>query len=184
MIRTSYRTGVVADFGKHRGMRRAWCISMVAALFFVSQLAGLGVQDVEHLQYAVILVGISYGGIFGLLPTITIEWFGMGTQQFFSVGIGETNLSSGISFCTIKSLHTAHFSGNWGLVSLSPLVAGNIFSMIFGRIFDAHSSYSGDGMRCLEGAQCYSASLYVTTWACIFALILAFVAVKRDEKYR
>ncbi|KAF9652133.1 MFS general substrate transporter [Thelephora ganbajun] len=146
--------GVTADFGKHRGMRRAWCISLVAISFLISQLVGLRVQDIEHLQYAAMLVGISYGGVFGLLPTIIVEWFGM-----------------------------AHFSENWGLVSLSPLVAGNIFSMIFGRIFDAHSSYSGYEMRCLEGARCYSASLYVTTVACLCALILAFVAVKRDQKY-
>ena len=62
-------------------MRRAWCISMVAMLFLVSQLVGLGVRDIEHLQYAVTLVGISYGGVFGLLPTITIEWFGMGAYS-------------------------------------------------------------------------------------------------------
>ena len=54
---------------------------MVAAWFFVSQLVGLGVQDIKHLQYAVILVGISYGGVFGLLPTIASEWFGMGAHS-------------------------------------------------------------------------------------------------------
>ena len=56
-------------------------MSIVATSFLVSQLVGLCVQDVEHLQYAVILVGISYGGVFGLLPTIVIEWFGMGTHS-------------------------------------------------------------------------------------------------------
>jgi len=147
--------GVIADFTKHRGMRRAWCIPTVATSFLISQLVGLRVRDIEHLQYAVTLVGISYGGVFGLLPTITIEWFGM-----------------------------AHFSENWGLVSLSPLVAGNIFSMVFGRIFDANSSYNGHAMCCREGVQCYSTSLYVTTWACFCALILALVAAKRDQRYR
>lgn len=56
-------------------------MSIVATSFLISQLVGLCVQDVEHLQYAVILVGISYGGVFGLLPTIVIEWFGMGTHS-------------------------------------------------------------------------------------------------------
>jgi len=149
-----FSIGIAADFGKHRGIRRAHCIPVVAALFLISQLVGLGVRDIEHLKYAVILVGVSYGGVFGLLPTIIIEWFGI-----------------------------AHFSENWGLVSLSPLVAGNVFSMLFGRILDSHSSRDEDGMRCLEGARCYSASLYVTTWACLFALILASVAVKRDQRY-
>ncbi|KAF9782320.1 major facilitator superfamily domain-containing protein [Thelephora terrestris] len=146
--------GVTADFANHRGTRRARCLSIVAASFVVSQLVGLGVQDIKHLQYAVVLVGISYGGVFGLLPTIIIEWFGMD-----------------------------HFSENWGLVSLSPLVMGNIFSMVFGRIFDAHSSHSEHGMRCFEGARCYSASLYMTTLACLGAFMLAVVAAKRDQKY-
>jgi len=103
-------------------------------------------------------------------------------QSFTSVETTRINSPSGIS--VIEPPHTAHFSENWGLVSISPLVAGNIFSMIFGRIFDAHSSYGEYGTRCLEGARCYSASLYVTTCACLCALILAFVAVKRDRRYR
>ena len=76
--RTFYCIGVMADFGNYRGIRRAWCLSAVAISFLVSQLVGLRVRDIEHLQYAVILVGISYGAVFGLLPTIIIEWFGMG----------------------------------------------------------------------------------------------------------
>lgn len=77
-LHTSRRIGVTADFAKHKGMRRAQCISIVATSFLISQLVGLGVQDIQHLQYPVILVGISYGGVFGLLPAIIIEWFGMG----------------------------------------------------------------------------------------------------------
>ena len=56
--------------------------------------------------------------------------------------------------------------------------------MMFGRIFDAHSTDDEGGMRCLEGAQCYSASLYITAIACLCGLVLAFVAVKRDQKYK
>ena len=78
------RTGLIADFAKHKGMRRAWCISIAATTFLISQLAGLCVRDVGHLQYAVALVGISYGGIFGIMPTIVIEWFGMGAYRRFS----------------------------------------------------------------------------------------------------
>lgn len=56
--------------------------------------------------------------------------------------------------------------------------------MTFGRIFDAHSSRTEHGVRCFEGAGCYSESLYVTVFASFFALILACVAAKRDKKYR
>ena len=72
---------------------------MVATSFLISQLVGLRVRDIEHLQYAVILVGISYGGVFGLLPTITIEWFGMGmhSRSFLSEFHELTHLSEPVS---------------------------------------------------------------------------------------
>jgi len=147
--------GVAADFAKHRGVRRVQWIAIATASFLVSQLVGLRVQDIEQLQYAVALVGISYGAVFGLTPVIVLEWFGM-----------------------------AHVSENRGLVNLSLLLMGNVFSMMFGWIFDSHSTHDEHGMRCLEGARCYSASLYMTTLACICALILAVVAVERDRKYK
>jgi hypothetical protein len=36
------------------------------------------------------------------------------------------------------SIFLAHFSENWGYISLSPLFAGNFFSVAFGRNLDAH----------------------------------------------
>jgi len=147
--------GVTADFAKHKGLRSARLISGIAATFFISQLVGIIVQDVEYLQFPVFLVGISFGGTVGLVSIIVIEWFG-----------------------------TAHASENIGIFVLAPILMGNVLSMIFGRVFDAHSTPSEHGMRCFEGAQCYSASLYVTAFACFCALILAFVAVRRDGKYR
>jgi hypothetical protein len=75
---TSPRIGVTTDFAKHKGIRSAQLISGIAATFFVSQLVGLLVQDVEYLQYPVFLVGISFGGTVGLVSIIVIEWFGTG----------------------------------------------------------------------------------------------------------
>ena len=80
---TFYQTGVTADIAKQRGMRRAQFISIVAGSFLVSQFAGLCVQAVEHLQYAVFLTGFSYGATYGLLPIIVIEWFGIGLYSCF-----------------------------------------------------------------------------------------------------
>lgn len=122
--------GVIADFAKYRGIRRVQCFSIVATSFFISQLVGLAVKDNKKLQYAVTLVGISYGAVFGLAPIIVVEWFGM-----------------------------AHVSENCGIIALSLLVMGNVFSMMFGWIFDAHSTHDEQGVRCLEGTRCYSASL-------------------------
>ena len=58
-------------------VRRAYCISLVAVLFFISQLVATSIVDVEELWKASLLVGFSYGSMFGLFPTITIDWFGM-----------------------------------------------------------------------------------------------------------
>ena len=77
-----------------------------------------------------------------------------------------------------------HFSENWGLICASPLLAGNIFSIIFGRIFDAHSTHTPYGIHCHEGVRCYASSLYVTIFGCFCALVLAIVAARRDRKYR
>ena len=179
MARISYLIGVTADFGKHRGIRRARCLTLVAVSFLVSQLVGLRVQDIEHLRYAVALVGVSYGGVFGLLPTIIIEWFGMGLYiHLFLLKPQE------LTYLFAVNGWIAHFSGNWGLVSLSPLVMGNIFSMAFGQIFDAHSLHNENGVRCFEGTGCYSGSLYMTALACVCALALAAVAARRDQKYK
>ena len=70
-----------ADFAKNRmGVRRAYCISLVAMLFFISQLVAMSIVDVKQLWKASLLVGFSYGAMFGLFPTIAIDWFGMGAS--------------------------------------------------------------------------------------------------------
>jgi hypothetical protein len=88
---------VTADFVKHRGMRRAQCILGVAMSFLISQLVGLRVQQVEQLQYAVMLVGVSYGAVYGLIPIITLEWFGIGLYNsiYFCWNCKNANLLSG-----------------------------------------------------------------------------------------
>ena len=81
IVQTLRWTGVTADFGKHRGMRRVQCISIVATSFLISQVVGLFIQNNEQLQYAVVLVGVSYGAVYGLIPIIAIEWFGIGPSS-------------------------------------------------------------------------------------------------------
>lgn len=62
-------------------MRRVRCLSAVAVSFLISQLVALQIQDTKYLQYSALLVGISYGGVFGLMPTIVTEWFGIGASN-------------------------------------------------------------------------------------------------------
>lgn len=73
--------GIFTDFVKSRmGVPRAYCISLVAMLFFISQLVAMSIVDVKELWKASLFVGFSYGAMFGLFPTITIDWFGMRTS--------------------------------------------------------------------------------------------------------
>ena len=76
--RTLISIGIFTDFVRNRiGIPRAYCISLVAIFFFISQLVAMSIVDVKELWKASLLVGFSYGAMFGLFPTITIDWFGM-----------------------------------------------------------------------------------------------------------
>lgn len=97
-----------------------------------------------------------------------------------------------MGFPDIHTLSLAHFSENWGFVSLAPLLGGNLFSILFGRNLDAHvpsttttmnmPRASQPGRQCLEGRVCYVMTLGVTTFACVVALGLSLVAAWRDRR--
>jgi hypothetical protein len=71
--------GSVADFGKHHlGWHRQYWMSVISALFILSQIFVFSVGDVTSLWKASAALGFAYGGMFGLFPTITIESFGLG----------------------------------------------------------------------------------------------------------
>ena len=77
--------GMVADFVRNYFNRpRSFCITVVAAIFIISQVTCYYVQAVENLWKASALLGLAYGCMFGLFPTICIEWFGLRTYPCFS----------------------------------------------------------------------------------------------------
>ncbi len=140
------------------------------------------------------MLGFAYGCLFGLFPTITIEWFGLRTY-------------SSMEHCLGIDLRVAHFSENWGFVSLAPMLGGNAFSIAFGRNLDAHApseldspdasisrglpvlsslvlreATSDSSHQCLQGKECYAGSLLMTTTACCIALVLAVYAGWKDYK--
>jgi len=149
--------GIIADYSKnHLGLRRAYCISLVAFLFLSSQIAASFVSDVKHLHIASAMLGCAYGGLCSLLPTITIEWFGL-----------------------------AHFSENWGTVCLASLLGGNLFSFAFGINLDAHTpsvSPASGNAQCVQGVECYISSIRLTIGTTFLALVLAILAGVRDRR--
>lgn len=90
----------------------------------------------------------------------------------------------------------AHFSENWGYLTLAPIVAGNIFSLMFGSNLDAHETHprlpDWKGTvshhtvtmppRCMLGKECYVDTVYVTMVACFVAVLLSFWACLKDRK--
>ncbi|KAI0368451.1 MFS general substrate transporter [Pilatotrama ljubarskyi] len=187
--------GVIADFTKAKlRLPRSFCIALVAGMFVISQVMCYFIEDIQNLWKASALLGVAYGGLFGLFPTMVIEWFGL-----------------------------PHFSENWGFVSLSPMIGGNILSIAFGRNLDAHgtdddaspaqnsslsalsslaSSMSStpsastliadvtSGIRtrggipgdhhCVQGRECYIDSIKLTIGVCCVALALGVYAGWHD----
>jgi hypothetical protein len=93
----------------------------------------------------------------------------------------------------------AHFSENLGYLLLSPLVAGNLFSILFGMNLDAHRSspapdaltlnppprlhvyYYNSAPQCLLGLNCYVDTIYLTMLATFLAILLSIWAGYRDR---
>ncbi|KAF7354639.1 NmrA domain-containing protein [Mycena sanguinolenta] len=155
--------GLISDGVKNRfGFPRSYSLMLVSTLFFCSQLLAAQISDLADLWKASVLVGFSYGTIFGLFPTVCIEFFGL-----------------------------SHFSENWGFLSLAPLAGGNLFSIAFGRNLDAHepgettavaAAAPASPRQCLEGRSCYVATLGLTSAACFLAILLSALAAWRERR--
>ena len=126
-----------------------------------------------------------------------IEWFGLGKQLSVCDGSSPYDQSTSTP---------AHFSENMGFVGFSPVLGGNLFSLMFGYYLDAHVPESGtnsligtrplslinlethklpSGHQCFDGKACYLGSLQLTLVACMFSLGLSWWAgVRGGQKIR
>lgn len=111
------------------------------------------VTDVHRLVYVSSLTGLMYGTLFGIGPVLVFEWFGM-----------------------------ASFSRNWGLMSLSPVLGGNVYNLVFGHVYDSHVAPGSHSHRCYEGEDCYRAVFILTTLGCTLALLISITLVVRRVK--
>jgi len=70
--------GLVSDFSKHTySLPRSYCLTLVSVMFLLSQLVTIGVTSISTLWIASLLLGLAYGSVFSLFPTVCLEWFGM-----------------------------------------------------------------------------------------------------------
>ncbi|KAL9632399.1 MAG: hypothetical protein Q9164_005339, partial [Protoblastenia rupestris] len=99
-------------------MSRFWCLVISASIFLVAQIAATQISNPHSLSLVSALTGLAYGFLFGCFPALVAETFGVhGLSQ------------------------------NWGCMTLAPVVSGNIFNLLYGRIYDRHSVILGDGTR-------------------------------------
>ncbi|CAE7230296.1 unnamed protein product [Rhizoctonia solani] len=163
--------GLGADHGKNKyDAPRSYFLVVTAIVAIASQVTLMYAEIPDHLWMTSGLLGLAYGATFGLCPVLTIEWFGIG-----------------------------HFSGNWGFVSLAPVLSGNLFNLMFGRNLDnraaksqpavAHPTRafvrglpSSKELLCYDGSACYTDSIRLSLFACVCALAIGTFAAWRDKQ--
>ncbi|WWD21864.1 hypothetical protein CI109_106352 [Kwoniella shandongensis] len=170
--------GIYSDYCKTRfQLRRIWFLPIVCILFTISQVAALGTVHVQSLWAVSTLLGLAYGSLFNVMPMLVLEWFGM-----------------------------KHFSQNWGWIAVSPVIGSNVFNLLFGRVYDAHTVGNlgtsddlvaavrglmkrggmvlpDDGSHdCLVGEACYGTAFKISTAGTLLALGLSVWAGFRRER--
>ncbi|SJX60215.1 uncharacterized protein SRS1_11520 [Sporisorium reilianum f. sp. reilianum] len=171
--------GLLSDLLVNRtasAANRVWLLIVVTTLALASQLLAAfpgAVSTVDELYAVSTLTGLAYGTLFGVCPTLVFEWFGM-----------------------------KHFSQNYGFVSLSPVVAGNVFNLLFGHIYDshvpsdarmlsavvhalagkAHDDHPTSRHLCMDGEECYRHVFVVTSVGCAVAVLVSVGLVVRRAR--
>lgn len=98
------------------------------------------------------LSGLAYGALFGVYPALVADAFGV----------------NGLSL-------------NWGFMTVAPVIFGNIFNLIYGSVFDAHSIRGENGeLMCELGIGCYRYAYWVTLIASVISIGVSCITVWRD----
>lgn len=144
-------------------LSRYWCLLISSVIFLVAQLVGATVQDPNHLyalsgltgcKYKAFLIlsdaSVAYGFLFGAAPALLAETFGVhGLSQ------------------------------NWGCITLAPIIFGNVFNLVYGRIYDQHSTITPEGHHdCRDGRSCYNSAYWVTFGASLITVALSLWSIK------
>jgi hypothetical protein len=133
---------------------RFWCLFVSASTFCLAQLCALMISDPHLLVFVSGFTGLAYGLLFGVYPSLVANTFG------------------------VNGLST-----NWGTMTLAPVVTGNIFNLVYGRIYDSHSIINDKGQReCLEGLECYGAAYWVTLFAAICGVLVCLWSVWHENQ--
>ena len=130
-----------------------WCLVVASLIFSVAQIFALRTENPHLLGFVSGLSGLGYGFLFGVFPSIVAETFGIhGLSQ------------------------------NWGFMTLSPVISGNVFNLFYGTVYDSHSVIQPGGERvCLDGLECYRAAYFVTLGACALGLGVSLWVIRHQS---
>ena len=149
--------GVGSDYlVKSLRANRAWCLVIACIVFCIAQLCAIGIVNPNLLGFVSSLSGLAYGFLFGVFPSIVAESFGIhGLSQ------------------------------NWGFMTLSPVISGNIFNLFYGAVFDSHSVMGSDGeWSCPDGVDCYRNAYIVTFLAACVGIAVTLSIIRRQHLRR
>ncbi|TVY80409.1 putative membrane protein [Lachnellula suecica] len=150
-------SGVGSDF-LHKVLRasRLWCLTLAATIFLIAQIGALTITNPHYLVFVSSLTGLAYGFLFGCFPSLVAEAFGIN-------GLSQ----------------------NWGTMTLSPVISGNIFNLFYGVVYDHHSVINNHGERvCTEGLACYRSAYLVTISACVLGLAVSLWSIRYTHNLR
>lgn len=129
---------------------RFWCLFFSATVFILAQLAALTVTNPNFLFLVSGLTGLGYGALFGVFPALTADAFGV----------------SGMSL-------------NWGFMIFAPVLTGNVYNVLYGRILDANTP-PGAGGECV-GHGCYVNAYWLTLASSILGAVGALWCVRYER---
>jgi len=113
---------------------RFWMLVSSSIIFTLAQVVALRLENPNHLFWLSGLTGLGYGALFGTYPALVADAFG----------------ASGLGI-------------NWGAMTMSPVISGNVLNLAYGRILDSNSQpIDGGESTCLDGRSCYS-NAYILT---------------------
>lgn len=134
---------------------RYWCLVVSSLIFGLAQIAAFSITTPQFLFLVSALTGLAYGTLFGVSPAIVADGFG------------------------VKGM-----AMNWGIFTLSPVIFGNIFNLVYGHILDSNSHFVDGERKCNDGLECYKGAYYFTFVTSVGALLVGLYSVVHDRKAR
>lgn len=138
-------------------MNKLYVIIFSLLFLTLGQISLLISNNLDYLSFTSFLIGLSYGSIYGTMPSIVADTFG-----------------------------SKNFATTWALMGTGPIGIFLILSDYFGTVYDSNSewSYLGDIKlkMCLKGKNCYWDVFALNTIGCFVLFIGYFWLVYTENK--